>query len=315
MLELVTGGSGSGKSGYAEEHICRQHRILSRKAGKPLPLFYIAAMIPRGEETEKKIRKHRDARAGKGFQTLEWHLDIRGRLKAHPMPEGACVLLECLSNLTANELYEPQGAKDAAAEEVTEAVCMLDKHCAAVTVVTNEVFSESSPCVQGQEDEMGRYKGILGEINRRIAARADQVTEVVCGIPCARKGGGKLNLVTGGAFQGKYEWAASEYPGIEWADGEQCDLDKAGTYQGMNHFHAFIRRWLEAGREKEELTDLMLEQKGERVLIWDEIGCGLVPVDAFDREYRETVGRICTQLAACAARVDRVICGIPQRLK
>ena len=39
MLELVTGGSGSGKSAYAEEHICRIHRILSRKAGRKLPLL------------------------------------------------------------------------------------------------------------------------------------------------------------------------------------------------------------------------------------------------------------------------------------
>ena len=83
----------------------------------------------------------------------------------------------------------------------------------------------------------------------------------------------------------------------------------------MNRFHLFIRRWLEAGREKEELTDLILERQGEIVLVWDEMGCGLVPTDAFDREYREAAGRICTELAAEAARVDRVVCGIARRLK
>ena len=81
MLELVTGGSGSGKSAYAEEHICRIHRILSRKAGRKLPLFYIAAMIPRGEETLRKIERHRKMRETKGFQTLEWHTDIAGKIR------------------------------------------------------------------------------------------------------------------------------------------------------------------------------------------------------------------------------------------
>ena len=83
----------------------------------------------------------------------------------------------------------------------------------------------------------------------------------------------------------------------------------------MNRFHLFSRRWREAGREKEELTDLILERQGEIVLVWDEMGCGLVPIDASDREYREAAGRICTELAAEAVRADRVVCGIARRLK
>ena len=78
----------------------------------------------------------------------------------------------------------------------------------------------------------------------------------------------------------------------------------------MNRFHLFIRRWLEAGREKEELTDLILNGRETLSLLGMKSGCGLVPIDAFDREYREAAGRICTELAAEAARVDRVVCGI-----
>ena len=118
MLELVTGGSGSGKSAYAEEHICRIHRILSRKAGTKLPLFYIAAMIPRGEETLRKIERHRKMRETRGFQTLEWYTDIAGKIREKSLPENACVLLECLSNLTANEMYEPEGAGENTADAV-----------------------------------------------------------------------------------------------------------------------------------------------------------------------------------------------------
>ena len=310
MLELVTGGSGSGKSAYAEEHICRIHRILSRKAGRKLPLFYIAAMIPRGEETLRKIERHRKMRETRGFQTLEWYTDIAGKIREKSLPENACVLLECLSNLTANEIYEPEGAGENAADAVTEGVRMLKDSCAAVVVVTNEVFSEVPSESGGKTDEMTEYKRILGEINRTLAETADQVTEVVYGIPCGVRGGRELKLVTGGAFQGKYAWASAEYPGLSWTDGGVCSLDEIHTFQGMNRFHLFIRRW-----EKEELTDLILERQGEIVLVWDEIGCGLVPVDASDREYREAVGRICTELAAEAVRADRVVCGIARRLK
>lgn len=315
MLELVTGGSGSGKSAYAEEHICRIHRILSRKAGRKLPLFYIAAMIPRGEETLRKIERHRKMRETRGFQTLEWYTDIAGKIREKSLPENACVLLECLSNLTANEIYEPEGAGKRAADAVTEGVRMLKDSCAAVVVVTNEVFSEVSSESGEETDEMTEYKKILGEINRTLAETADQVTEVVYGIPCGVRGGRELKLVTGGAFQGKYAWASAEYPGLSWTDGGICSLDEIHTFQGMNRFHLFIRRWLEAGREKEELTDLILERQGDIVLVGDEIGCGLVPIDAFDREYREAAGRICTEMAAEAARVDRVVCGIARRVK
>ena len=162
---------------------------------------------------------------------------------------------------------------------------------------------------------MTEYKRILGEINRTLAETADQVTEVVYGIPCGVRGGRELKLVTGGAFQGKYAWASAEYPGLSWTDGGICSLDEIHTFQGINRFHLFIRRWLEAGREKEELMDLILERQGEIVLVGDEIGCGLVPIDAFDREYREAAGRICTELAAEAVRADQLVCGIAKRVK
>ena len=54
---------------------------------------------------------------------------------------------------------------------------------------------------------------------------------------------------------------------------------------------------MKAGRNKEELIDTLRKRDRELILICDEVGCGLVPVDAFEREYRETVGRICTALA------------------
>ena len=50
-------------------------------------------------------------------------------------------------------------------------------------------------------------------------------------------------------------------------------------------------------------------------MISDEIGNGIVPMDAFEREYREQTGRILIELAKEAEEVIRVICGIGQKIK
>ena len=68
MMELVTGGSGSGKSAYAENAVCQSRRRLQEKEKREIPLYYIADMFPYGRETEEKIENHRRMRAGKGFR-------------------------------------------------------------------------------------------------------------------------------------------------------------------------------------------------------------------------------------------------------
>ena len=70
----------------------------------------------------------------------------------------------------------------------------------------------------------------------------------------------------------------------------------------------------------EEFANVFLDlqkkcENSEIVLITDEIGYGIVPADAFYREYRETHGRVCTQIAAEAKEVHRVICGIGTVIK
>ena len=333
MMELVTGGSGSGKSAYAEDAVCRLHRNLCRENGERVPLYYIADMIPYGRETEEKIADHRRMRAGKGFRTLEWYLDLEGKLTAEDAPpmENACVLLECLSNLAANEMYMDGGAGENTAQTVARGITLLKKKCRHLVVVTNDVFAESEP----DSPEMAVYKQNLAQINRRLAKEADRVTEAVYGIPVCLKGNaadteeaedtGKaqqrekgrtsMKLITGGAYQGKLEYAKKMYPDAEWTDGAECPLQAAAECGALYHFQAFVRRWLKAVREKEELIDLILEKNREIIIVCDEIGCGLVPVDAFEREYREAVGRILSALAGEAERVDRVVCGIGTRIK
>lgn len=323
MMELVTGGSGSGKSAYAESVICGKHRLLCETT-ENAPLYYIADMVPYGRETEKKIEAHRKMRAGKGFATLEWYVDLPGKISAPDSPElkGSCVLLECVSNLTANEMYEPAGAQNTGGdtpESVIKGVRMLKERCAHLVVVTNDVFRESVT----DSEEMTAYKGNLGMINRALAEMADRVTEVVFGVPvCIKSGsdmadgtGKQMKFITGGAYQGKLEYAKKLYPSAEWTDGAGCSLQEILSCGAVDHFHLFVRRWLQEGKTPQELIRAILDKNRDLIIVCDEIGCGLVPTDAFEREYRESVGRICTQLVEYADEVYRVTCGIGGRLR
>lgn len=129
-------------------------------------------------------------------------------------------------------------------------------------------------------------------------------------------------FIVGGAGQGKEAFAVSQFPELEkmeMADGKTDPWEKflrAGY--GVN-LQEMIRRRLEAGEEPEvlerETARELMEACGDRVLIADEIGCGIVPMDAFSRSYREVTGRICCQLAGKAQEVWRVTAGIGQRIK
>ena len=331
MMELVTGGSGSGKSAYAEEALCGPASFPDRGQGNETGTqqdgqrYYIATMPSWDKETEKKIAKHRAMRAGKGFCTLEWYTDFEERLERADCPgmEGADILVECLSNLTANEMYMEGGAGKNTADAVIRGILCLRDRCRNLVVVTNDVFSESAE----DSPEMRIYKETLGRINCALAEAADRVTEVVCGIPCTvkpetgrkteeeKEGDGGMRIITGGAFQGKRAFAEKLYPGVEWTDGGRCALDEIRTCRAVYGFHEFVKRWIKQGKSWEELASLMLEENRDLILICDEIGCGLVPVDAFEREYRESTGRVMNALAEQAERVDRVVCGIGRRIK
>ena len=331
MMELVTGGSGSGKSAYAEEALCGPASSPDRGQGNETGTqqdgqrYYIATMPSWDKETEKKIAKHRAMRAGKGFCTLEWYTDFEERLERADCPgmEGADILVECLSNLTANEMYMEGGAGKNTADAVIRGILCLRDRCRNLVVVTNDVFSESAE----DSPEMRIYKETLGRINCALAEAADRVTEVVCGIPCTvkpetgreteeeKEGDGGMRIITGGAFQGKRAFAEKLYPGVEWTDGGRCALDEIRTCRAVYGFHEFVKRWIKQGKSWEELASLMLEENRDLILICDEIGCGLVPVDAFEREYRESTGRVMNALAVQAERVDRVVCGIGRRIK
>ncbi len=166
MLYLITGGSGSGKSAYAEN--------LIGEAGEG-ERIYIATMIPSGETARQRILRHQKLREGRGFRTLECWTN----LSSVEVPQGAVVLLEDLANLVANELFEPQGAHEEAKEAVLGGIASLNRQAGELYVVTDEVFSDG----RDYDEKTREYRKILGEVNQAVASEADKIAEIVYGIP------------------------------------------------------------------------------------------------------------------------------------
>ena len=171
MLTLVVGGAASGKSAYAE-------RLVLQTA---LPRYYLATMQVWDAECAARVEKHRRMRAEKQFETLECPLHL-GTVR---LPARGTALLEDLGNLTANELYDPAGAGETAASAILDGLGRLAAQCEHLVVVSNEVFSGGADYA-GDTD---RYLNALAQVNNALAARADAVVRVVCGIPVYYKGG------------------------------------------------------------------------------------------------------------------------------
>lgn len=174
MIVLVTGGSGSGKSAFAED------KVLSFGEARRI---YIATMYPFDMESKKRVHRHRNMRAGKGFETVECYTNLKDLL----LPKDSVVLLECMSNLVANEMFQKDGAKERTVEEILEGIREIAGYVRHLVIVTNEIFSEAAI----YEGETETYRKYLGEINRSLGEMADEVYEVVYGIPLCVKGGRK----------------------------------------------------------------------------------------------------------------------------
>ena len=165
---LITGGVRNGKSSFGESLFT---------GGK---LCYIATMYrnPKDEETTARIARHREQRAGRGFDTLERLTD----LAALPLAGYDGALLECLPNLLANEMFMTEDGSNAE----NAAMAGLDALLAAVpkvVVITNDVFSDG---IEYAKETM-QYMDSLARLNNALASRADEVYELVCGIPLRLK--------------------------------------------------------------------------------------------------------------------------------
>ena len=287
MFSIVTGGSASGKSEYAEN-------IVPNTGSR----VYLATMEPFGAEAETRIARHRKLREGKGFETIECSVNIERVLEAC---RGKDVLLEDLPNLVANEMFSSHAHSTAGIAE---------------QILDLAHISESLICVTGiltadgrkYDESTMKYLKELAAIERTLAAHADIVIEVVCGRGSELKRSFRVNedmkeqnmiFVTGPMFSGKREYIKSA---LNLSDEE---LAKRAVW----NVEELVS---EKAVTLEALAD---ELASKEIVIADEIGCGLVPLDASEREKRERAGRLACMLAERADKVIRVVCGCPQVLK
>lgn len=125
-----------------------------------------------------------------------------------------------------------------------------------------------------------------------------------------------MRLVIGGVSQGKLDFVLEKYKLTEKdvMDGNSKDMVDL-TDKVFYAFETWFKRQLKAGRDVEDAADALFSSLPDLIVICDETGSGIVPVDAFEREYRERLGRYLIKLARKAESVERVFCGIGHKIK
>ena len=167
---FIIGTPNSGKSAMAEKIVTElsdpDHRI------------YVATMIPYGKEGRERVERHRMMRYGKGFVTIEAPFDICSELGDYNMSNGSrlgdmTVLLECLSNLVANELFERRSGRDEMLERLYEDISWISQRAGNLVIVSNHFEIEES-----FDEETRSYAETLDMLNEMISGLADKTIRI-----------------------------------------------------------------------------------------------------------------------------------------
>lgn len=168
MIYFFIGKSNTGKSEKAEE------LAVSFDTSYKL---YIATMKVMDEDGEKRVQKHRNLRAGKGFETLEIPANITDAIPHIKDPENTVVLLECISNLVGNEMYDDseKGSMDPVhfAEEIVKDIKILADSAAELIIVSSVYDAKEE-----YSEETLKYIKYLDRTNEEIKKIADKVIEI-----------------------------------------------------------------------------------------------------------------------------------------
>jgi len=174
---LITGGNRSGKSAYAQALAEYISGIRT----------YVATCPVIDEETEKRIRKHKEARLTSSWRTIEETKNLADALKR--ARESQVILVDCLTLWVNNLMYEAESQSRDITEEDIAALCrgiidVCDDLPGMIIFVTNEVGMGIVP-----ENPASRlFRDLTGRCNQIIAGRADAVTFMISGLPVNIKG-------------------------------------------------------------------------------------------------------------------------------
>ena len=140
-----------------------------------------------------------------------------------------------------------------------------------------------------------------------------------------------MELYIGGFAQGKLEYVKCRYNEnqkteklfvkvIDCVDShyKKILLETECDVLILNHLHLWVRDLLDEGMEEEKIQTTILswiKSNPDAIVICDELGNGIVPIKKQERIWREQTGRLMIELAKQAERVERILCGLGQRLK
>ena len=172
MNVFISGGCKNGKSYHAQREAKRQ----AETGGKPL--YYIATMIPRDEEDHARIRRHISEREGWGFETVECGRCITDILQDDSIDNDGIFLLDSVTALLSNEMFDDEGRYDESAAERVKADLLGFAAATGNTVfVSDYIYSDAG---QFSETVEAYRKGLAGA-DRALAAASDPVVEISAG--------------------------------------------------------------------------------------------------------------------------------------
>jgi adenosylcobinamide kinase/adenosylcobinamide-phosphate guanylyltransferase len=276
-------------------------------------------MIPHDSEDEARIQKHREDRKNLGFETIEVGKDLSTVVEK--LEAGRVILFDSLTALLANELFE--GRKDFSLPKMQEesekivgkienSLEKLIQKSNSVIFVTDEIYRD------GKYDEITEiYRKSLARIEQFVAKKC-KVQNADCGI-LAEMGDNQAKneafaslstpaLIIGGAYQGKTAFAKERFSLSDdeiFVCTEESDTDF--TKRCIVHYENYVAYCLKNNISPR--TDFP-----DSIIICDDIFCGVVPVDSFQRKLREECG-LALQKIAKNAEVYRVLCGIAEKIK
>ncbi|MBI4024018.1 MAG: bifunctional adenosylcobinamide kinase/adenosylcobinamide-phosphate guanylyltransferase [Verrucomicrobia bacterium] len=178
QIILITGGSRSGKSAYAQQ----------LAESLPGPRAFIATCPKLDDEMRARIRQHRRARRKGRWRTIEVAVDLAGALSG--AREYAVVLVDCLTLWINNLMYEAEKGGEGFSEVDVARYCKktlaaCDKHPGVILFVTNEVGMGIVP-----ENAVARkFRDLAGRCNQIVAQASDRMFLMVCGQPLEFKKG------------------------------------------------------------------------------------------------------------------------------
>lgn len=177
MTYFISGGAKSGKSSLAQE--------LAVALSEGQKHYYVATMIPTGEEDNVRIRRHIADRNGLGFETVECSRNIMSCLKA--ADKDATFLVDSVTSLLQNALFPAEKGYETDMEAASRCADELIQFAGTVrhaVFVSDYIYSDA----ERYSDSTEQYRKCLADIDRRLAAVCDTVVEVSAGQPIIHKG-------------------------------------------------------------------------------------------------------------------------------